>query len=272
MTRRMVHEMNSSQSGRCILCIDNVNVAGYHKRQTSRDDRHQPADGEQSMRAKKPLLLAIVALAATAGVVLFYYLNVSADTPRSQLLAIQASIPTQAGKNAFLEQSGNLSRAVDPHLVDLDSQIITCQPDVDSLLSPARSYGNSCVAPGAALRTIKGLSMGGQCCGVMLDTKEYHENLAKLQAYKVMANVPLDPMHTLVAVAKMWIDYDKQTTLTASEQTIYDEAYALSEEKPCCCTCWHYFVNEGIAKKMVKDGASPKQIAAYWDASAICGV
>jgi hypothetical protein len=228
------------------------------------------------MRSRKPLLAIAVAIAVSAGAVLFYRLpgglSGSAEAQRSKLLAIESSIPTQAGKNAFREQSGNLTRAVDPELVDLDSQIITCQPDVDSLLTVRPGYGDSCVAPGAALRTIKGLYMGGQCCGVMLDMKEYHENLAKLQAYKAMANVPLDPMHTPVAVAKMWIDYDKQTTLTADEQKIYDKAYALSEEKPCCCTCWHYFVNEGIAKKVVKDGASPNEIAAYWDASAICGV
>jgi hypothetical protein len=228
------------------------------------------------MRPKKTLLLTALAIAATSGAVLFYHLpgalTGSAQTQRSTLLAIEASIPTQAGKNNFVQQSGNLTRAVDPELVDLDSQIITCQPDVDSLLSPHHSVGGSCVAPGGVLKSTKGLAMGGQCCGVMLDTKEYHANLEKLQAYKAMADVPLDPMHTPVTVAKMWIDYDKQTTLTSGEQKIYADAYALSEEKPCCCKCWHYFVNEGIAKKMIKDGASPKQVAAYWDASAICGV
>ena len=105
-----------------------------------------------------------------------------------------------------------------------------------------------------------------------MDTKEYHENLEKLQAYKSMPDIPLDPMHTPVEMAKVWIDYDKNTTLTPDEQKVYDQAYATSMEKPCCCKCWHYFVNEGIAKKMIRDGQfNSKQIADYWDASDICG-
>ncbi len=87
-----------------------------------------------------------------------------------------------------------------------------------------------------------------------------------------MPDIVLDPMHTPVALAKQWIDYDKATTLTTSEQAVYDQTYAISKEKPCCCKCWHYYVNEGIAKKMIKDGIFPaEQIAAYWDASDICG-
>jgi hypothetical protein len=53
-------------------------------------------------------------------------------------------------------------------------------------------------------------------------------------------------------MAKKWIVYDHGTTLAPAQQKIYDEAYALSEEKPSCCKCWHYFVNEGIAKQMIK--------------------
>jgi len=90
--------------------------------------------------------------------------------------------------------------------------------------------------------------------------------------YKSMPDIVLDPMHTPVALAKKWIDYDKATTFSADEQKIYDQAYAISKEKPCCCKCWHYYTNEGIAKKMIKDGTfNAEQIATYWDASDICG-
>lgn len=120
--------------------------------------------------------------------------------------------------------------------------------------------------------TIQGKYLGGQCCSALMDTKEYHKNLEKLQAYKSMPAIPLDPMHTPVSMAKKWIDYDKATTLTPDEQKVYDEVYAMSKEKPCCCKCWHYYTNEGIGKAMIKDGVfSVKEIAEYWDASDICG-
>src|SRR5260370_18453863 len=96
--------------------------------------------------------------------------------------------------------------------------------------------------------------MSGQCCGALMDLKEYQEKLEKVQAYKSMADIPLDPMHVPVEMAKKWIDYDKATTLTPAEQKVYDDAYAISKEKPCCCKCWHYYMNEGIAKKMIQDG------------------
>ncbi len=189
------------------------------------------------------------------------------------LLATKNSIPTEAGKNDFLKQSNNLTQRVDPELVDLDSQIITCDPGIDSILSGSPNYGGSCVSPtGGTIANMQGKYLGGQCCSALSDTKNYHENLEKLQAYKSMPDIPLDPMHTPVEMAKKWIAYDKSTILTSDQQKVYEEAYAMSKEKPCCCKCWHYFTNEGIAKKIIKDGKfNAEQIAAYWDASDICG-
>ena len=75
-----------------------------------------------------------------------------------------------------------------------------------------------------------------------------------------------------IELAKKWIDYDNATKLMSDQQAVYGQAYATSIEKPCCCKCWHYFVNEGIAKKMIRDGAfNAQQIADYWDSSDICG-
>ena len=187
--------------------------------------------------------------------------------------AIYDRIPTDAGKNNFMKQSNNLTQTVDPELVDLDSQVITCDANVDGIASGTGSFSGSCLAPnGGTAQSVAGKYMSGQCCSPLKDTKEYHENLEKLQAYKSMPDIVLDPMHTPVALAKQWIDYDNGTTLTPAEQKIYDEAYAISKEKPCCCKCWHYYTNEGIAKKMIKDGQfNSKEIADYWDASDICG-
>lgn len=191
-----------------------------------------------------------------------------------QLQATYDKIPTQSGKNDFLKQSNNLTQKVDAELVDLDSQIITCDANVDGLLSTNPTFGSSCVAGnGGTLMNTKGLYLGGQCCGALMDTNEYHDRLKKLQAYKSMPDIVLDPMHTPIALAKQWIDYDNSTILTPDEQKVYDQAYAMSKEKPCCCKCWHYFTNEGIAKKMITSGMyTSQQIANYWDDSEICGV
>lgn len=228
---------------------------------------------------KKPILLIIVLIITIA--LGYFALNPATllnllGNPKGalygELSAIQEKIPTEAGRNLFLSQSENFTKKVDPELIDLDSQIISCNPEVSGLFSSSPSIGGSCLAGPTSLSTTKGLYLGGQCCGVMKDTKEYHERLEKLQTYKKMPDIILDPMHTPVVLAKKWIDYDKSTTLNLDEQKIYDQAYNISKEKPCCCKCWHYFVNEGIAKKMIKDGTfNSKEIADYWDASEICG-
>lgn len=221
---------------------------------------------------KISLVIAIILLGGT------YYFNRnktdtdSAPVSNQAIKAVYDSIPTEAGKVNFMKQSENLTKPVDAELADLDSQIISCAPNIDGLLASVPTTGGSCAAGSSILKSTAGMYLGGQCCSAMKDTEEYHENLKKLQAYKSMPDIILDPMHTPVAVAKEWIDYNKNTKLTPVEQKIYDDAYAISKEKPCCCKCWHYYVNEGIAKKMIKDGTwSPEQIAAYWDASDICG-
>lgn len=174
----------------------------------------------------------------------------TASALRQELSAIENSIPTGAGKKDFLKQSNDFTQRVDAELVDLDSQIISCDANVDGIASGIGTVSGSCIdANMISAQSVKGKFMGGQCCSALMDTKEYHENLEKLQAYRSMPDIPLDPMHTPIEMAKMWIDYDKNTALTPDEQKIYDDAYAMSKEKPCCCKCWHYFTNEGIAKK-----------------------
>ena len=189
-----------------------------------------------------------------------------------ELKSTYDSIPTDAGKANFMTQSGNLTQAVDPTLADLDKQIISCSPNVDNVIGSNPTTGGSCTAGPTSLSTTTGMTMGGQCCGAMKNLDEYNKELTALQKYKDIPDVPLNPFKTPVAIAKKWIDYDNATTLTPDQQKIYDQAYAISKEKPCCCKCWHYFVNEGIAKKMIKDYSySPQQIADFWDSSSICG-
>ena len=199
--------------------------------------------------------------------------STSIESSDNQLLEVYNSIPTTTGKNIFLEQSKNLTIPVDPELVDLDSQIISCSPNVDDLFASSPNIGGSCQGPGAHIENITGKYLGGQCCGVLQNTTKYHEHLEKLKQYSDIPDIPLNPLKTPVDIAKKWIDYDNKTTLSVSEQTVFEQALEISEEGPCCCHCWHYYVNEGIAKKLIHDyGYNAKQVADFWDVSDICGV
>ncbi len=134
------------------------------------------------------------------------------------------------------------------------------------------SIGGSCTGPGITMNT-QGKYLSGQCCGALKDTKEYHEHIQQLQKYSYIPNIPLNPYKTSIDIAKQWIDYDKNTYLIDSEQVIYNQALKESEEGPCCCQCWHYYVNKGVAKKMIKEyQANSKDIADFWNLSDICGV
>jgi len=198
---------------------------------------------------------------------------VSLQHADSKLLEIYNSIPTQTGKNIFMVQSKKLTRSVDPELVDLDSQIISCSANVDGLLTSSPNIGGSCTGPSVSLNGIKGKYLGGQCCGVLQNTTEHHEHLEKLKQYSNIPDIPLDPYKTTVDIAKKWINYDSNTTLTASEQMVYNQAMKISGGGPCCCKCWHYYVNEGIAKKFIHDYKyDAKQVVDFWGVSDICGI
>ncbi|TSA18975.1 MAG: hypothetical protein D4R72_00845 [Nitrosopumilales archaeon] len=199
--------------------------------------------------------------------------SASLHPANSQLLGIYNSIPTKTGKNVFLVQSKNLTKSVDPELVDLDSQIISCSPNVNDLLTSSPNIGGSCTGPSVHIDSIDGKYLSGQCCGALKNTTEYHEHLEKLKQYSDISDIPLNPYKTSVDVAKKWIDYNNRTTLSTSEQVMYNQAMKISSEGPCCCHCWHYYVNEGIAKKMIHDyGYNAQQVSDFWDVSDICGI
>ncbi len=225
------------------------------------------------MNISKPhISLAILAGVIVVGGLVLTKTNV-VGTPKAhaELVASYNAIPTASGKAIFLTQSANLTKNVDPILVDLDSQIISCSPNIDSLVSSTPVAGGSCVAGASTLATTTGLYLGGQCCGAMKDLTEYNKELKSLQQYKDIPDVPMNPYKTPIPLAKKWINYDHATTLTPGEQVVMDQAVHLSKEGPCCCKCWHYYVNEGIAKKMIRDyHYTAAQVAAYWDTSSIC--
>lgn len=228
---------------------------------------------------KHYLVFGSLSAIAIISVLLFIeYQTVFVSNTKSQgvsgaQLDIYNSIPTQTGKNIFWIQSKNLSQPVDPELVNLDSQIISCSQNVDGLLTSSPSIGASCTGPGTSLSNISGRYLGGQCCGILRNTTEYHKHLERLQQYSGIPDMVLNPYKTPVEIAKKWIDYDSSTALNASEQAVYNQALNISSEGPCCCQCWHYYVNEGIAKKLIHSyGYDAKRVADFWNVSDICGI
>ena len=216
------------------------------------------------------LFLTFILAVGLVSAVFFYKTTNHKDTKLSK---IYDSIPSEAGKNLFYKQSAGLTKDVDPELIDLDSQVISCSPDISGLFESNPNIGSSCIGPASVFAVpASQLFLGGQCCGAMLDTHKYHEQLEALKKFSYIKDFPLNPYKTPVELAKKLIYYNNNTVLTADQQKIYDDALTLSDEGPCCCKCWHWYVNEGLAKKLIIEyGFNAHQIAEIWDLSDICG-
>jgi hypothetical protein len=112
----------------------------------------------------------------------------------------------------------------------------------------------------------------GSCCSAM-DLHRYQEQVEFLRRYSSIPHIPEDPYDIPVPLAKELIAYGTSITLTAREQTVYDEAVQLSEEGgPCCCRCWRWFAFEGLGKYLIAEhGFGAEQIAELWDGLDGCG-
>src|SRR5260221_5098713 len=129
----------------------------------------------------------VVVLVVSQSILRAHQATSNSDVLHQELAATEATILTQAGKNDFLAQSHNLTQKVDAELVDLDSQIITCDPGVGGLLSATPSHGGSCVSSAnETLGSIQGKYLGGQCCSPLMDTMSYHVHMSNIQAYNTM--------------------------------------------------------------------------------------
>lgn len=177
------------------------------------------------------------------------------------------------GKKLFFEQSEGLTKDVDQRLIYIDNLTITCGGVKVENYGPNSNPGSSCVGPGGVLNADgTGPNLGGQCCGVLKDVSVYEKHLEAMKKYSYIPDSPPDHFNVSIALAKKLIAYDRDTKLTEEQQEIYDEAVSLSEEGPCCCRCWHWYLNSGLAKEMIiKYNFTARQVADYWDASDICG-
>lgn len=111
----------------------------------------------------------------------------------------------------------------------------------------------------------------GACCGKM-SLDRYIKQRRFLEKYNKYAVIPKDPWNISVEDAKKLVQYDKEIVLTQEEQKIYNDAFELFKEGPCCCRCWRWFAFSGLAKHLIQEeGFSAKQIAELWAAEDVCG-
>ena len=157
----------------------------------------------------------------------------------------------------FKIQSGNYTHLVPTTLWQLDNLTITCNGPADIMKLPDNFT-----------------DLGGQCCGALTNLTEYNKQLEGLKQFSNIPDIPQNPYIIPVSYAKKMMMYDQETVLTSDQKSTLGKATKLSKEGgPCCCKCWHWYFNEGIAKKLIiKHNFSAQQVANFYDLSGICGV
>lgn len=206
---------------------------------------------------RKAVVLAAASAAATLALLLLLSTQGPsfAAPPREDVAALYNALPTETARRLYFAQSEGLTKPVDPRLVALDQLAIAC-------ISPGTIRSMPDDSP----------NRGGQCCGVLMSVHHYQEQLDALRAeFGTNLAVPPDPYNISVPVAKKWIRYNDEVKLSPVQQKAFDDAMAMSVEKPCCCKCWKYYVYEGLGKYLLVNGMTPQQVARLWDLSDACG-
>lgn len=216
------------------------------------------------------LIIVVIAITTVTGFYLFEQYRDSANhVPNTAIMTTgvsQQNIPQLGactgplGKSKellFRIQSDNYTNSVPATLWELDNLTITCNGPADIMKLPDNFT-----------------ALGGQCCGALKDLTEYNRQLEGLKQFSDISDIPQNPYIIPVVYAKKMMAYDQKTVLTSDQQTTLEQATKLSKEGgPCCCKCWHWYFNEGIAKKLiVEHNFSAQQVANFYDLSGICGV
>ncbi len=73
-----------------------------------------------------------------------------------------------------------------------------------------------------------------------------------LRAFAKNPDIAPDPYDIEVLLAKRLFAYDTTTTLTSTQQAVYDKAISMTDDKaPCCCQCWRWYMTRGLAKSLI---------------------
>lgn len=223
----------------------------------------------QSVIVSRRVVLMIVVVITMIGAITL--LLVKSSDSKSSINQIYNSL-SPTGKHLFYEQSNKLTTNVDPRLVYLDNLSISCGGTRLAQYASG-NLGGSCIGPSAFLNADgSGPNLGGQCCGALKNVSKYEAHLAAMKEYTFNPDSPPDHFNVSISLVKKLIQYDKDAVLTPEQQAVYNEALTISEEGPCCCKCWHWYVNSALAKEFIVNyNFTAKQVADYWEESDICG-
>ena len=137
----------------------------------------------------------------------------------------------------------------------------------------ARSVPSSCgLQPPSVEALPDDARIQGSCCSAM-DLHKYQEQVDGLKKYADVPQIPGDPYDVAVSLAKQLFEYQRTIQLTADQQTVYDQAMQMADEKgPCCCHCWRWIAFEGQAKYLISQLYWPaEEMATVWDLEDGCG-
>ena len=111
----------------------------------------------------------------------------------------------------------------------------------------------------------------GSCCSPM-SMHRYSEQVAGLEKYKDIPEIPADPYDVEAELAKKLMSY-YDLELLPEEQLAYDYAMENSHEKgPCCCKCWRWYVYGGLGKLLIRNYKfTGEQVTELWNLSDGCG-
>jgi hypothetical protein len=120
--------------------------------------------------------------------------------------------------------------------------------------SGQRSIASSCgLQPVAVEAMADDGRIQGSCCSAM-DLAHYQEQIQDLKKYANIPQIPTDPYDIPVSLAKQNFGYQQNIQLTAAQQATYDEGMKMSHDHaPCCCHCWRWIANEGLAKYLITE-------------------
>ncbi|MEK6860858.1 MAG: hypothetical protein AABY07_02705, partial [Nanoarchaeota archaeon] len=190
--------------------------------------------------------------------------NKNGISDSNNIKSIYERLSPQA-KSLYFQQSDQLTKEVDPRLVELDRLTIGC-------------FGSN------KIMQMKNTdpNLGGQCCGVLKNADQYRVQLDVIKSFIEEHRehlgdnadlIPEDPYEVPVAHAQKLIRFDNEIILNSEQQAVYDKAVQMSHHGgPCCCKCWKWYVMSGLAKRLIVDNnVDAEFLAELWDISSSCG-